>query len=77
MAKQQQLPPPPKGTCNVGLLNDGSVVIQFGEPVMYMTFTPEQAEQIGLAFIKNASHGESVQRVSPPGTTAQQPRRKM
>lgn len=64
------------GTIDVGLLNDGSVVIQFAEPVRHMTFTPAQAEAIGVAIIKNAAHGESIQRVQPPGQTAAGPRRK-
>jgi hypothetical protein len=64
------------GSCDIGLLNDGMVVIQFPEPIRHMTFTPAQAEAIGVAFIKNAAHGESIQRVSPPGKTAVGPRRK-
>lgn len=69
----------PLGTCDVGLLNDGTVVIQFAEPIKHMTFTPAQAIAIGVAFIKNATHGESIQRVSPPGRTVAvaSPRRKM
>jgi hypothetical protein len=61
---------------DVGLLKDGSVVIQFAEAVRHVTFTPAQAEVVGMALIKNAAHGESIQRVQPPGQTAVGPRRK-
>jgi hypothetical protein len=62
-------------TCDLGLLNDGTVVIQFSEPVKQMTFTPEQATGLGVGFIQMGTRGESLQRVSPPEKTAQGSRR--
>ena len=73
MFKQKQDNPT---TCDLALLDDGTVVQQFGERIKQMTFTPEQAKQIGLGFIEMGTRGESLQRVSPPGLTAMGPRRK-
>ncbi len=61
-----------QSSLDVGLLTDGMVIIQFGESVKQFIMTPEQATAIGLGLIKNAAHGESVQRVD-----ANQPARKM
>lgn len=73
MAKQQQ--PKKESTCDIGLLDDGTVVIQFSELVKQMTFSPAQAIQLGVGFIQMGTRGESVQRVQPPGKTASGPRR--
>ncbi len=62
-------------TCDLGLLEDGTVIIQFGALVKHMTFTPQQAVQLGVGFIQMGTRGESVQRVSPPGKTSTGPRR--
>jgi hypothetical protein len=67
MKKQQKIE---EGTCDLGLLNDGTIVIQFGKLVKHMVFTPQQAKMLGLGLIENAVRGESLQRVSPPGQTA-------
>lgn len=63
-------------SCNLAVLNDGQVVIQFSAAIKEVLFTPEQAKQIGLGFIEMGTRGESLQRVSPPGKTAVGPRRK-
>lgn len=56
-------------SCNLAVLDDGMVVIQFDRSVRQMTFTPEQAKQIGIGFIEMGTRGESLQRVSPPAKT--------
>jgi len=53
-----------EGTCDLGVLDDGKVVIQFGELVRQMTFTPEQAKQLGLGFIEMATRAESQSRLN-------------
>lgn len=65
-----------KSTCDVGLLEDGTVILQFGQLVKHMTFTPEQAIGLGVGFIQMGTRGESLQRVQPPGRTAVGPGRK-
>lgn len=67
----------PKGTCDIGVLDDGQVVIQFGELIKQMTFTPQQAKQLGLGLIEMGTKGESLQHVQPPAKTAAMPRRRM
>lgn len=74
MAKQQDKKKE-GSTCDLGLLDDGNVVIQFGELVKQMTFTPTQAIQLGVGFIQMGTRGESIQRVQPPGKTSVGPRR--
>lgn len=73
MAKKQQEEDP--GSADVKLLNDGNVVLEFSKMLRHMVFTPEQAVGLGVALIKFGAHGESVQRVQPPGRTQQGPRR--
>jgi hypothetical protein len=63
-------------TLDLGLLDDGTIVIQFDKLVKQMTFTPEQAKSLGVGFIEMATHGASVQRMQPPGQTAIGPRGK-
>lgn len=76
MSKQQKKEKrPDPGTCDVGVLNDGMVVIQFGEPIQQMTFTPKQAVELGVGFIQAGTRGESLQRVSPPAQTGPGSRR--
>jgi hypothetical protein len=70
MAKQDD-----PGSADVKLLKDGNVVLEFGKTLKHMVFTPEQAVGLGVALIKFGAHGESVQRVSPPGKIAQGSRR--
>lgn len=48
-------------TCNLTLLDDGTVVIRFTEKVSEMVFTPAQAKQIGVGFIEMGTRGEMVQ----------------
>ena len=64
-----------QASADAGLLQDGNVVIQFSELIRHFVFTPEQAISFGTGLIKLGAHGESVQRVSPPGKTADGPRR--
>jgi hypothetical protein len=71
MAKQKV----EKASADAGLLQDGNVVIQFSELIRHFVFTPEQAISFGTGLIKLGAHGESVQRVSPPGKTSDGPRR--
>ena len=58
-----------RGTVDVGLLDDGLIVIQFGTPITQMTFSPEQARAFGVGLIETATKGFSLQRVQPPGLT--------
>lgn len=60
----------PEGTADLGLLDDGTVVLQFSKLLKQMTFTPAQAKQLGLGFIEMATRAESVQRVQPPARTS-------
>lgn len=71
MAKQQD----DSGSADVKLLKDGNVVLEFSKLLKHMVFTPQQAVGLGVALIKFGAHGESVQRMEPPGRTMQGPRR--
>lgn len=51
-------PPPQDNTLDLGV-KDGNVVIQFAEPIAQMTFTPEQAKQLGQGFIEMAVKAEA------------------
>ena len=57
-------------TCDVGVLDSGLVVLQFGEAIKQMTFHPHQAKSLGLGLIEMATRAESLQRVQPPGKTS-------
>ncbi len=54
----------PKNTLDVGVLDDGQVVMQFGELTKQMTFTPEQAKQVGLGLIEMGTRAESLTRAT-------------
>lgn len=71
MAKEQGKNTP----IDIGVLDNGAVAIQFGLLVKQVVFTPEQAISFGVNLIKAGTRAESIQRVSPPGKTAQGPRR--
>ena len=43
---------------DLGVLKTGHVVIQFGSLVQHMTFTPDQARQLGQGFIEMATKCE-------------------
>lgn len=51
-------------TVDLGLLNDGSVVLQFGALLKQMTFTPEQARSLGVGLIEMATRADSVGRLN-------------
>ena len=72
MAKSKQKE---ANSLDLGVLDDGTVVMQFGELVKQMTFSPSQAKQLGLGLIEMGTRGESLQRISLPGKTAIGPRR--
>lgn len=48
----------PANSVDLGVLDTGEVVIQFGELIRQMTFTPEQARKIGQGFIEMATKCE-------------------
>ncbi len=64
-----------EGSLDLGVLDDGTVVIQFNTRIKQMIFTPAQAKAVGMGLIEMGTRGESLQRVSPPGKTAAGPRR--
>jgi len=49
---------------DLGVLDNGQVVIQFGGLIRQMAFTPEQAKGIGLGFIEMATRAESLSRLN-------------
>jgi len=59
----------PEGSCDIGVLDSGQVVIQFSELIKQMTFTPQQAKALGMGLIEMGTRGESLQRVQPPDKT--------
>lgn len=52
---------------DIGVLESGQVVIQFGAAIKQMTFTPQQAKELGLGLIEMGTRAESIQRVQPVG----------
>ena len=50
--------PTPKNSVDLGVLNDGNVIINFAELVQHMTFTPEMARKIGQGFIEMATKAD-------------------
>lgn len=59
----------------IGVLDDGIVVIQFNKLIKQVNFTPEQAISLGVGLIQWGTRGESLQRVAPPAKTALGPKR--
>lgn len=59
----------PDNSCDIGVTDDALVVVQFAVPTKEMTFSPQQAKQLGLGFIEMGTKAESLQRVQPPGKT--------
>ncbi len=57
----------PSNSVDLGVLDDGQVVLQFGELIKQMTFTPAQAKQLGLGLIEMGTKAEALQRVQPVG----------
>ncbi len=49
---------PAANSVDLGVLQTGEVVLQFGELVQHMTFTPDQARQLGQGFIEMATKAE-------------------
>ena len=52
-----------ENTVDLGLLDDGTVIIQFGTLLKQMTFTPEQARSLGLGFIEMATRADGMKRL--------------
>ncbi len=65
MAKKQQ---GQGSSLDLGVLDDGTVVMQFGQLVKQMTFSPEQAKSLGLGLIEMGTRGESLHRVQMDNT---------
>jgi len=63
MAKQQKKKEE-STSLDLGLLDDGTVVMQFGRLVKQMTFTAAQARALGVGLIENATHSDSRLRVN-------------
>ena len=55
----------PENSLDIGVLDSGQVVMQFGELTRQMTFTPEQARDLGMGLIQMGTRAESLQRVQP------------
>jgi hypothetical protein len=52
---------------DIGVLESGHVVIQFGSAIKQMTFTPQQAKDLGLGLIEMGTRAEAISRVQPVG----------
>jgi hypothetical protein len=52
----------PPTSLDVGILDDGQVVMRFSELIMQMTFTPQQAKALGTGLIEMGTRAESLPR---------------